>query len=74
MARDAVDWSETSYVQTVQAGKTILGEQGKNITEVPISALHADNILEHSAKASWFAPDSSVLATLVDAIDAAVTR
>ena len=72
IVRDGVDWSEDLYHQAIDAMSGILGEQRKRISEVPISALHGDNILEPSTNIPWVAQDSTSPATLVDAIDRAV--
>ena len=70
--RDCVNWGEDHFHQAIDAMSGILGEQGKPISEVPISALHGDNLLEPSPDTPWIARDSTSPTTLIDAIDRAV--
>ena len=71
-ARKAVDWSEDRYHQAIDAMSGMLGEHGERISELPISALYDDNILEPSINTTWVAQDGTSRVTLVGAIDRAV--
>jgi elongation factor 1 alpha-like protein len=66
---DTVSWSEDRFVeisQQVSAFLTVAGFLPKNITFIPVSGLHGDNIVSHSTEsaASWYKGP-----TLVDELD-----
>lgn len=52
---DLVDFSETRYNEIKAEYEKVAAQLGlSNVTYIPIAALHGDNIVEPSAKMSWF--------------------
>jgi bifunctional enzyme CysN/CysC len=70
---DLVGWSEASFSEIVLELESLSQDLGfDSFQAIPVSALHGDNITEHSASAPWYA--GPTLLDLLETIDVSLSQ
>ena len=70
---DLVEWDEARFGAAAEGVRVLAGRLGiEDVTVVPISALHGDNVVERSERAPWY--DGPALLEHLETVDVAGDR